>query len=96
MQLSNREVVDRFVSGDYGHDGYGSVKSLSGGVLKSYNAKIAEWENGQIVVYDGWDGYSPTTSKHFSFLHSALEKSGAEWEATGQPEGKGRDKDRWN
>lgn len=95
MTIKNREVVERFVHGDCGHDGHGAVSSLEGGVLRSYKAKIARWEDDKIIVHDGWDGYSPTTSKHFSFLHSALEDSGVEWEADHEPEGKGTRKDRW-
>lgn len=95
MQMKNREVVDRFVESDFGHDGYGAVRSTDGGVLKSYRAKIAEWDGGKILVHDGWDGYSTTTSKHFSFLHAALERSGVEWEATHEPDGKGSNKARW-
>jgi len=95
MQTRNNDVVKRFAKGDYGHDGYGSVKSTEGGALYSYSAKIAEWKNGEIVVHDGWDGYSRTTSKHFKYLHRHLEDLGVEYEATHEPD-KGNDtKDRW-
>lgn len=95
MNIRNREVVERFVEGDHGHDGYGAVRSRDGSTLYSYGAKIAEWEDGKIVVHDGWDGHSTTTSKHFKFLHSALEDSNVEWEADHTPEGEGRRKSRW-
>lgn len=95
MTIRNRQVVDRFVHGDCGHDGHGAVSSTDEGALYSYGAEIATWEGDEIVVRDGWDGYSPTTSKHFSFLHDALEDSGVEWEATHTPKGKGSHKSRW-
>lgn len=78
----NREVVNRFVESDYPHSGYGSVKSSENGSLYSYNAKIAEWDDGEIVVYDEWDGHSVTTSKHFKFLYDALQSSGVPYTAT--------------
>jgi len=97
MPLQNQSVIEHFVAGDTGYDGYGAVKSTEGGVLYSYSAKIAEWTaDGTIRVYDGWDGYSRTTSKHFKFLHGALaETASAEWEATHEPTRKGSHKSRW-
>ena len=92
---SNENVVRRFIQNrESGIDGYGSVSSKNG-KLFSYNAKIAEWDGGKVIVYNGWDGYSPTTSKHMTFLLRYLENGNVPYEATNEPKGKGRNKNRF-
>lgn len=95
-ERTNEGVVQRFVNGEFGHSA-STVRSTEGGELYSYGAMIAEFnDDGTITVYDGWDGYSKTTSKHMGYLHRHLEDSGVEYEATHEPEGKGTRKDRWD
>lgn len=96
-RTSNRDVVKRFVNGETGLTGYGAVSSR-GDSLYSYNAKIAEWNGRTLQVYAGWDGYSATTSKHFSYLKSAIDRYGANVEVLQAPSdkiGRGGIKDRW-
>lgn len=105
--MKNRDVVRRFVQNrESGNKGYGAVSSRHG-ALYSYRAKIAEWDGGTLVIYAGWDGYSPTTSKHFKYLHSEVTKTGGVRADGGNPTEtdvpvriswepmKGRKKDRW-
>ena len=72
-RVRNREAINRFVDGetDTKLDGHGAV-TAKGGKLLSYNATIAYWLNGELVVNAGWDGYSPTTSKHMKYLYDAV------------------------
>lgn len=93
MTKRNINVVQKFVQGEWGYDGHST--SSENGCLYSYSAKIAVWEDGKIIVNDGWDGYSMTTTKHFRYLHDALVDSSVEWQATHEPVNKGRNKPRW-
>jgi len=75
---ANRDVINQFVrEGPKCPDlnGYGNV-SVRRGQLRSYRATIAEWHNHDggitLVVNAGWDGYSPTTSKHMKYLYDAV------------------------
>lgn len=92
MRTTNEDVAKRFVRGDTGHTGGGAVSSR-GERLYSYNACIAYFDGGVMYVNDGWDGYSPTTSKHMTYLFRHLTSFGKAWTPTG--EGDGRGKSRW-
>lgn len=88
MRDNNDNVIRRFVSNkETGIKGYGNVSSKNN-ALYSYNAKVAEWENGELLVYDGWDGYSSTTSKVMGKLLRYIENYGIDYVATNKPKGK--------
>lgn len=74
-RMANRDLINYFVENGpfYGViDGYGSVRTHHG-KLYSYSARIAEWTDDEtLIVHAGWDGYSPTTSKHMKFLYDAV------------------------
>ena len=76
-RMANRDVINTFVQDgprdDFDHRGYGNVAATDTR-LYSYGAVIAEWDTdtGTLVVNAGWDGYSPTTSKHMKFLYDAV------------------------
>lgn len=85
-QLSIEEIGEAFANGDYEHrNSTMSVRSApaenDSGLLYSYGAVIAaRFADGHVVFYDGWYGYSPTTSKHMTQLKEAVKSAGADFE----------------
>lgn len=82
MNVSNQEVINHFVDGRVGYDGYGNLRSewdRNNKVLLSYEAVIAAWsfngERSEIVVFTEWDEFSPTTSKHVNMIGEAADDS---------------------
>jgi hypothetical protein len=77
---ANRDVINQYIRDGAACpdlNGYGSV-SVRNGNLYSYRALIGEWTTGDrtdtptLVIHAGWDGYSPTTSKHMKYLYDAV------------------------
>lgn len=72
-------IAEQFAEGNYDH--YTDDLSLrttekenGSGVIYSYGAIIAtRFEDGHIVVYDGWEGYSPLTDAHIDALQGCFE-----------------------
>ena len=85
-RLTTEEIGEAFANGDYNHhNSTMSVRSApvtnDSGVLFSYGAIIAaRFADGHIVFYDGWQGYSKTTSGHINRLKSGVEAAGVEFE----------------
>jgi len=87
-RLNIEEIGEAFANGDYDHhNSTMNVRSATGkndsGLLYSYGAVIAaRFADGHIVFYDGWYGYSVTTSGHITKLKDAVEAAGAEYEVS--------------
>lgn len=81
MSVTNEEVIKNFAKGRVGYDGFGNVSSewhQNNKVLLSYDAVIATWDfsedrNSYIVIFNEWDGFSPTTSRHVNMLRNHLD-----------------------
>lgn len=75
MTLTNEDLVRRFVQGgDSGKSNRMAIAAFEDWTLLwGYGWALygARRDDGTLFVYDGWDGYSSTTSSHMTLLTSA-------------------------
>jgi hypothetical protein len=84
MRTNNDHVATAFVNRQYGYKNstgsYHTKKNRQGeGILYSYKAPIAcHALDGTIYLFNGWRGFSTTTSAHLTMVKNAAEKAGKE------------------
>lgn len=79
MAYSNRDLVNRFANGKKsGQSSNMKIVKMPDGstVLEGYDWAAYAWRknNGSITVYNGWYGYSQSTSKHLNLVKPKADK----------------------